>query len=131
MRDIDIVPLNKQGHFVIPITDKNYELCDSVIEVDLTQKDFEEYDNKWDGFFKNLNKSKLNYHDLSKLLFYLPKVLFMKVKKEKMIDVKEGDLLNVCGFMVYPKSKVFKNTTVAVILDHLRPIKKRWFNFWK
>ena len=116
----NIVTLDKQGHMVIPLTSKEYHIKKSLLGFDLTQRDFEDYDGKWDKFFKKLNKNKLDYHDVHNLWFYLPRVIFMKVKKDLGFYYEEGDMLKICGVMVYPKSKVFKETMISVMVDHLR-----------
>ena len=122
----DVITLDNQGHMVIPLTSKEYVIYDALLEIDLTQDDFENYEGKWDRFFNKLEKNKLDYHDLSVLIHYLPNVIYMEFKKNDLIsDYKEGDMLKICGFMVYPKSKIFKKTTISILVDHLR--RKRTF----
>ena len=113
-----IVPIIK-GHLTIPITNKKYEIFANY-GIDLTKKDFESSQGKWEDVFKRLHNNRLTKIDFLLINSHLPDVVYKKFRKEEPELFKETNLMNICLihiFKGYPKKT---ESSINVNFDLLR-----------
>jgi len=122
----DGTPLVKltRGHLVIPTTKKEYELFGSY-NLCLSKKDFEKVEGEWGAVFQNLGEDKVSKHDLNSILFYIPSVIYKKLKEEEPKLFNKIDFIKLCSIFVlkdYPKKR---ENELSIHLDLLKEYKQK------
>ncbi len=112
-----IVPIVK-GHLMIPVKNKEYKILYN-LSVDLFKKDFKAIQGKWDDLFKG----KLNRYTLGIFLYYLPEVIYNKLKKDYKKEFNDVDLVKIAHLTMM--KGIFKKNeySFAVMLDLLKEVK--------
>lgn len=106
-------PMLKVGNLFFPVKDlgKKFKVVDT-IDVELTQKDFENFEGKWKDFFNaakaaNFKKKTLTKIDMMVFQFYLPKVLWKKLNtKEYKKYWKGADWLCPQHLMIHSSGEI-------------------------
>lgn len=114
-----IVPLNKRGHLVIPITNKKYKIT-YAFEVELTYKDFEEQKGTWKKIIDDLEKGYIRKHFFPVLFDKIGDATYNQLKKKYPADLKKVDLVKICNMLVM---KYKKETFININLDGLKEVK--------
>lgn len=116
-------PMLKTGNFFFPVKDiKKKFTVENTFDVILTQKDFEDFEGKWNDFwnkpedYKSKSYTKL---DLILFNFYLPKVLWVKLNTKEYKRIWKGtDWLCPNHVMMH------SDKTLVVGVDCLKEVKR-------
>ncbi len=113
-----IVPIIK-GHLMIPTKNKKYKVSYN-LNINLYKKDLEALQGKWDDLFKG----KLNSFSLGVFLYYLPQVIYNKLKKNHREEFNDVDLVKIAYITMIKDIPKKNEYSFNVALDLLKEFKK-------
>lgn len=115
--------------FFSPCKEKGKFSITNTVRLELTQKDFDKYsEGDWTEFF---NKLYIKGHDIvcfsitdvTQLYFYLPEVIYNKLKEEYAEYVKDNDYYCTPGLLIYTGVKDQYCPALTIDIDFFKNTK--------